>query len=157
MTVRCYPWVKNDRIALVGDAAHAVVPFYGQGMNAAFEDCIVLNQCILEHAPDWRTAFTEYDRIRRQHVDVLADLAIQNFIEMRDHVASGSFRTKKKIEQWLCRDHCVFPPLNRRRITADERTFGNHLLSLSIYAVMSLTITDLNRRSNVTPNWCPIF
>ena len=106
VTVRCRPWYHGARVALLGDACHAVVPFYGQGANAAFEDCIVLNQCILEHAPDWGTALAEYDRIRKHHVDVLADLAIQNFIEMRDHVASGSFRTKKKIEQWL---HHLFP------------------------------------------------
>jgi kynurenine 3-monooxygenase len=106
VTIRCRPWQYRGRVALVGDACHAVVPFYGQGANAAFEDCIELDRCIREHAPDWERAFSEYERIRKPHADVLADLAIGNFVEMRDHVASGSFLLKKKIEQTL---HRLFP------------------------------------------------
>src|SRR5437763_381822 len=98
VTIRCAPWYYKDKVTLVGDAAHAVVPFYGQGMNAAFEDCVVLDEC-LEKFPDNRErAFAEYFSRRKQNADALADLAIGNFIEMRDKTASKTFRAKKKLD-----------------------------------------------------------
>jgi kynurenine 3-monooxygenase len=101
VTIRCAPWYYNDKVCLVGDAAHAVVPFYGQGMNAAFEDCVVLNEC-LEKFPDNRLrAFAEYFERRKENADALADLAIGNFIEMRDKTASKAFRAKKKLDHLL--------------------------------------------------------
>jgi kynurenine 3-monooxygenase len=106
VTVRCRPWRYKDRVALLGDACHAVVPFYGQGANAAFEDCVVLDECIRQYGADWDAAFAEYERRRKHHVDVLADLAIANFLEMRDHVSSRTFLLKKKCEKLL---HRVFP------------------------------------------------
>jgi kynurenine 3-monooxygenase len=106
VTVRCRPWHHRDRVVLIGDACHAVVPFYGQGANAAFEDCVVLDECLQRHAPDWGVAFADYDRRRRPHVNVLADLAIGNFVEMRDHVSSRVFLLKKSCEKAL---HRAFP------------------------------------------------
>lgn len=103
VTVRCGPWFHRDRVVLLGDACHAVVPFYGQGANAAFEDCTVLNQCLATHAPDWEVAFRRYYEARKPHTDALADLAIGNFVEMRDHVASTAFLARKKLEQVLHR------------------------------------------------------
>src|SRR6266436_1018566 len=101
VTIRCAPWYYRDRVCLLGDAAHAVVPFYGQGMNAAFEDCVVLDEC-LEQFPDNRErAFAEYFRRRKENADALADLAIGNFIEMRDKTASKTFRAKKKLDHAL--------------------------------------------------------
>ncbi|MCH7527110.1 MAG: FAD-dependent monooxygenase [Planctomycetes bacterium] len=103
VTVRCSPWSYCDKVVLLGDACHAVVPFYGQGMNAAFEDCTVLNQCISTYAPDWRRTFSVYDALRKTHVDALADLAIGNFLEMRDRTNSTTFRIQKKVERTLHR------------------------------------------------------
>jgi kynurenine 3-monooxygenase len=101
VTIRCAPWFYKDKVALVGDAAHAVVPFYGQGMNAAFEDCVVLDVC-LEKFPDNRErAFAEYFSRRKENADALADLAVENFIEMRDKTASRTFRAKKKLDHLL--------------------------------------------------------
>jgi kynurenine 3-monooxygenase len=101
VTIRCAPWYYRDKIALLGDAAHAVVPFYGQGMNAAFEDCVVLDEC-LEKFPDNReSAFAEYFVRRKENADALADLAVDNFIEMRDKTASKAFRAKKKLDHLL--------------------------------------------------------
>jgi kynurenine 3-monooxygenase len=101
VTIRCAPWHYRDKVALVGDAAHAVVPFYGQGMNAAFEDCVVLDEC-LERFPDNRErAFSEYFVRRKENADALAELAIGNFIEMRDKTASRAFRAKKKLDLLL--------------------------------------------------------
>jgi len=101
VTIRCSPWYYKDKVALVGDAAHAVVPFYGQGMNAAFEDCVVLDECLEEFPEDRERAFGEYFSRRKVNADALADLAIGNFIEMRDKTASKTFRAKKKLDHFL--------------------------------------------------------
>jgi kynurenine 3-monooxygenase len=101
VTIRCSPWYYKDKVALVGDAAHAVVPFYGQGMNAAFEDCVVLDECLGQFPQDRQRAFAEYFARRKENADALADLALQNFIEMRDKTASKIFRRKKKLDHLL--------------------------------------------------------
>src|SRR5882724_5689239 len=101
VTIRCAPWFYKDKITLVGDAAHAVVPFYGQGMNAAFEDCVVVDECLAEFPQDRQRAFAEYFARRKENADALADLAIGNFIEMRDKTASRTFRAKKKLDHLL--------------------------------------------------------
>jgi len=101
VTIRCAPWYHRDKVALVGDAAHAVVPFYGQGMNAAFEDCVVLDECLAEFPDNREIAFAEYFSRRKKNADALADLAVHNFIEMRDKTASKTFRAKKKLDHLL--------------------------------------------------------
>src|SRR6476469_1418121 len=101
VTIRCAPWFYKDKIALVGDAAHAVVPFYGHGMNAAFEDCVVLDECLAAFPDNRERAFTDYYRRRKENTEALANLAVQNFIEMRDKTASKAFRAKKKLDHLL--------------------------------------------------------
>jgi kynurenine 3-monooxygenase len=101
VTVRCAPWHYRDKAALLGDAAHAVVPFYGQGMNAAFEDCVVLDEFLAGFQDDRTRAFAEYFRRRKENADALADLAVHNFIEMRDKTASKRFRAKKRLDHFL--------------------------------------------------------
>jgi kynurenine 3-monooxygenase len=101
VTIRCAPWYYKDKVALVGDAAHAVVPFYGQGMNAAFEDCVVLDECLEKFPSDRERAFAEYFDRRKENADALAALAIGNFIEMRDKTTSKTFRAKKKLDHFL--------------------------------------------------------
>ena len=80
--VTCYPWVVKDRLALVGDACHAVVPFYGQGVNASFEDCIELDRCIEAHYPDWTKIFQEYEQNRKENSDAISEMAQENFADM---------------------------------------------------------------------------
>lgn len=101
VTIRCAPWYYRDKIVVVGDAAHAVVPFYGQGMNAAFEDCVVLDECLAQFPDDRERAFAEYFSKRKENADALADLAIGNFIEMRDKTTLKTFRAKKKLDHLL--------------------------------------------------------
>ena len=101
VTICCAPWSYKDKLALVGDAAHAVVPFYGQGMNAAFEDCVVLDECLAEFPDNRERAFSKYFARRKVNADALAALAIENFIEMRDKTASKTFRAKKKLDHLL--------------------------------------------------------
>lgn len=100
VTMRCFPWVKG-KAALMGDSAHAVVPFYGQGMNCSFEDCVVLDDCLEAFGGDWIQSLAVYQEKRKPNADAIANLAIQNFIEMRDLVGQPSFLHKKKIEHAL--------------------------------------------------------
>lgn len=98
VTIRCGRWYHGDKILILGDASHAVVPFYGQGMNAAFEDCLELNDCLASHPRNRQAAFEEFYRRRKRHADALATLAVDNFVEMRDHVSSPAFIWKKRLE-----------------------------------------------------------
>lgn len=98
VTVKCFPWVFNDRLALIGDAAHAIVPFFGQGMNCGFEDCVVLDELIGKHNENWPAILKEYETLRKPDGDAIADLALANFVEMRDKTADAKFLLQKKIE-----------------------------------------------------------
>lgn len=95
--MRSYPW-HNGKTALMGDAAHATVPFYGQGMNAGFEDCSVLNDLMKKHNEDWGKIFPEYSEVRKPDGDALQDLSLHNYFVMRDFVADPKFLLQKKIE-----------------------------------------------------------
>ncbi len=98
-TVKCFPWHKDGRVLLLGDAAHAIVPFHGQGMNCAFEDCYELNLCLDLH-DDWESLFNDLEQKRKPNADAIADMALENYIEMRDSVRNRKFHLHKEIE-WL--------------------------------------------------------
>lgn len=100
-TMRCNPWVYRDKVALLGDAAHAVVPFFGQGMNCSFEDCVVLGELIDAHRGDWTTIFAQYQAARIDNANAIADMAIENQIEMRVSTADPRFLLRKKVEHKL--------------------------------------------------------
>ena len=103
VTVRCWPWTLGGRFALLGDAAHAIVPFYGQGANASFEDCESLVDALERHPTDVAAAIDEYQRDRKPNADAIADMALVNFVEMRDKTAYLSFKLKKKLDHALNR------------------------------------------------------
>lgn len=105
VTVRCAPWQRGGNVALVGDAAHAIVPFFGQGINAGFEDCRILVE-LIEKTGDIAEAIKAYADGRKADADAIADMAIANFTEMRDTVGHDDFRYRKKIEQTL---HAALP------------------------------------------------
>ncbi|HYE61370.1 MAG TPA: FAD-dependent monooxygenase [Phycisphaerales bacterium] len=112
VTVRCWPWQHGGRVALLGDAAHAIVPFYGQGMNAAFEDCTALSRCLREHPPersgnrwDFTGALSAYQADRKPNADAIADMAVENFVEMRDKTGQPDFVYRKKVEQAVHHAH----------------------------------------------------
>jgi kynurenine 3-monooxygenase len=105
VTVKCYPWTFDNKIALIGDAAHAIVPFFGQGMNCGFEDCVVLNDLISKHHESWDEIFPAYQASRKPDGDAIADLAIANFVEMRDKTADAKFLLQKKIEARFSEKH----------------------------------------------------
>jgi kynurenine 3-monooxygenase len=100
VTVKCAPWQAGGRTLLLGDAAHAIVPFYGQGMNCGFEDCVVLDALLSKQA-DQAAAFSEFERLRKTNADAIADMAVENFIEMRDSTADPRFLLEKGVEKVL--------------------------------------------------------
>lgn len=106
VTIRCWPWAIAGKVVLIGDAAHAIVPFFGQGMNAAFEDCLTLARCLEQHGPDTTAALDDYQHARKPNADAIADMALTNFVEMRDKVGQPDFLYRKKVEQTL---HHLFP------------------------------------------------
>ncbi|SRX54097.1 NAD(P)/FAD-dependent oxidoreductase [Aequorivita sp. CIP111184] len=101
-TVKCSPWNAYNKVLLLGDAAHAIVPFYGQGMNASFEDVVVFDEILenynSEEKKDWSKIFKEYENIRKKDTDAIADLAVDNFHEMKEHTAMEIFQKKRKLE-----------------------------------------------------------
>ena len=98
VTIKCSPWHVHDRALLLGDAAHAIVPFFGQGINCGFEDCTVLLDLLDRGGGDWERVFREFEQARKANTDAIADLAVENFVEMRDRVADPRFLFRKKVE-----------------------------------------------------------
>jgi len=98
VTVKCSPWHVRGRSLLLGDAAHAIVPFFGQGLNCGFEDCTTLLEMLDAEGADWEKVFAKFEKSRKVNTDAIADLAIENFVEMRDRVADPKFLFRKKVE-----------------------------------------------------------
>jgi kynurenine 3-monooxygenase len=98
VTIRCSPWHAEGKALLLGDAAHAIVPFFGQGINCGFEDCTVLLQLLDRHGANWNAVFREFEGARKENTDAIADLAIENFVEMRNRVGDPRFLFRKKVE-----------------------------------------------------------
>jgi kynurenine 3-monooxygenase len=105
VTMQCYPWTFEDKVALIGDACHAIVPFYGHGMNAGFEDITILFELIQKHGDDWKVIFEEYQESRKPNTDAIAELSFRNFIEMSSKTANEDFLLQKKIEKWFSDKH----------------------------------------------------
>ena len=99
VTMKCFPWTYEDKVALIGDACHAIVPFYGQGMNAGFEDISVLNELMLEYGDDWNAIFSAYETSRKPNADAIAELSYRNFMEMSSNTSDEKFLLQKKIEK----------------------------------------------------------
>jgi kynurenine 3-monooxygenase len=111
-TVRCSSWIAHDSVALMGDAAHAIVPFFGQGMNSGFEDCTAFLKILDENGGDWQKAFIKYDQCQRPNANAIADMALENWREMSEKVGDANFLKRKKIESLLEKK---FPQLFKSR------------------------------------------
>ncbi|MEZ4945262.1 MAG: NAD(P)/FAD-dependent oxidoreductase [Cyclobacteriaceae bacterium] len=150
VTVRCYPWVKNNTL-LIGDAAHGIVPFYGQGMNAGFEDCFVFNELLDKHQDDWTAVLSEFQEVRKPDNDAIAQLALDNFVEMRDLVADEDFLLRKKIEAKL---HEHFPdqwiPLYSM-VTFEETMRYSDAQANGI--LQHKVMTEVMKDPNIKNNW----
>jgi kynurenine 3-monooxygenase len=150
VTMQCYPWVRNNTL-LIGDAAHAIVPFYGQGMNAGFEDCRILNQLLDDAKDDWKIALEEFQRQRKPDTDAIAKLALDNFIEMRDLVGEPEFLLRKKIESHI---HSLYP--DKWIPLYSMVTFNENIRYSEAYAIgqkQKQIMDDVMRDPNIATTW----
>ncbi len=149
VTVKCFPWTRNKTLA-IGDAAHGIVPFFGQGMNAGFEDCRILNQMI-DQASDWRELFSQFQLKRKPDTDAIADLALDNFIEMRDLVGDSKFLLRKKIEAKL---NQLYPekwiPLYTMVTFRDDIRYSD---ALATGQKQKRVMDEVMQRSNIETTW----
>ena len=127
VTVKCFPWTYNDKIALVGDAAHAIVPFYGQGMNAGFEDISVLRDLEKKYPGDWQKIFQKYQVLRKPNADAIAELSYRNFLEMSSKTADPKFLLRKKIEKKFSEKHPDKWIPVYSRVTFSEKSYSEAL------------------------------
>ncbi len=127
VTMKCYPWTYWDKVALVGDSAHAIVPFYGQGMNAGFEDIYTLNGIMDQYGDDWEAIFQTFQKERKPNADAIAELSYRNFIEMSSKTADPSFLLQKKIEKWFAEKHPELWEPTYSRVTFSHRSYAEAL------------------------------
>ncbi len=149
VTVKCKPWQWQNRILLIGDAAHAIVPFYGQGMNAGFEDCTILDALYGQLNGDWTQIIPAFARQRQPDADAIAELAQRNFIEMRDLVADPRFLLRKKMAAHLHARHPDFLPVY------SMVTFSNtpYHLALQEEEAQNQLFAHILDLENIETNW----
>ena len=105
VTIRCSPWVYKDRVALVGDSCHAIYPYYGQGTNAGFEDCLIMMRCINKHSGNWLHIFREFEQVRKADMDVIADLCCEHLTLLSDRLNNPKYLLRNKVEQAMQQVH----------------------------------------------------
>ena len=150
VTMKCFPWTYEDKVALIGDACHAIVPFYGQGMNAGFEDITVLYEMILEYGEDWERIFSEYQKSRKPNADAIAELSYRNFMEMSSKTADDKFLLQKKIEKWFSEKHPdKWIPLYSR-VTFSDRPYVE---ALAIGDFQNTIMEEVLKLENIEAIW----
>jgi kynurenine 3-monooxygenase len=150
VTMKCYPWTYEDKIALIGDASHAIVPFYGQGMNAGFEDISILSEMMTKYGDDWKTIFAEYQKSRKPNADAIAELSYRNFIEMSTKTADANFLLQKKIEKWFSDKHPdMWMPLYSR-VTFSLQPYAE---ALTIGDFQNKIIEKIMQIPNIDQKW----
>lgn len=148
--MKCYPWTYEDKIALIGDASHAIVPFYGHGMNAGFEDITILNEMITKYGDDWKTIFSEYEKSRKPNADAIAELSRRNFIEMSTKTADEQFLLQKKIEKWFSDKHPdLWMPLYSR-VTFSLQPYSE---ALAIGDFQNAIMDEVMQMENIAERW----
>ncbi len=150
VTMKCYPWSYWDKVALVGDSAHAIVPFYGQGMNAGFEDISELDDLMDTYGDDWETIFSEYQKIRKPNADAIAELSYRNFVEMSSKTANPKFLLQKKIEKRFATRHPEKWIPVYSRVTFSERPYVE---ALAIGDRQEKIMQQVMQHPNIESNW----
>lgn len=150
ITIKCYPWAVRNTL-LIGDAAHGIVPFFGQGMNAGFEDCRILDQLLDHYEADWNKTLLAFQKVRKPDTDAIAKLALDNFTEMRDLVGDDEFLLRKKIEAKI---HALHPnlwiPLYSMVTFHDEIGYAK---ALAIGKKQSKIMDEVMRMPNIAATW----
>jgi kynurenine 3-monooxygenase len=150
VTMKCFPWAYEDKIALIGDACHAIVPFYGQGMNAGFEDITVLNEMMQLYGNDWKKILSEYQKSRKPNADAIAELSYRNFMEMSTKTADEKFLLQKKIEKVFSDKYPdLWIPLYSR-VTFSDRPYAE---ALAIGDAQNAIMEEVLRIDNIESKW----
>lgn len=150
VTMKCFPWTYDDKVALIGDACHAIVPFYGQGMNAGFEDISVLYEMIEKYGDDWQKIFSEYQDSRKPNADAIAELSYRNFMEMSSKTADDKFLLQKKIEKLFSERHPEkWIPLYSR-VTFSDRPYSE---ALAIGDLQNEIMQKVLKTENIEDIW----
>lgn len=150
VTMKCFPWTYEDKVALIGDASHAIVPFYGQGMNAGFEDISVLYELMNQYGDDWKTIFSEYEKSRKPNADAIAELSYRNFMEMSSKTADEKFLLQKKIEKHFAEKHPEkWLPLYDR-VTFSHRPYSE---ALAIGDFQNAIMEEILKIDNIENIW----
>ncbi|WP_016988611.1 FAD-dependent oxidoreductase [Flavobacterium sp. ACAM 123] len=150
VTMKCYPWTYEDKIALVGDSSHAIVPFYGQGMNSGFEDISILNEMMEKYGDDWEMVFSEYQKSRKPNADAIAELSYRNFMEMSSKTADDKFLLQKKIEKSFSDKHPDrWIPLYSR-VTFSDRPYAE---ALAIGDDQNAIMEEVLKTENIEAVW----
>ncbi len=150
VTMKCYPWTYWNKVALVGDSAHAIVPFYGQGMNAGFEDIFVLNELIEKHVNDWDSIFENYQKQRKPNADAIAELSYRNFMEMSSKTADPKFLLQKKIEKRFADKHPEKWIPVYSRVTFSDRPYAE---ALKIGDAQEKIMQQVMQMPNIEEQW----
>lgn len=150
VTMKCYPWTYWDKVALVGDSAHAVVPFYGQGMNAGFEDIYCLNGMITQFGDDWEAIFSNYQKERKPNADAIAELSYRNFMEMSSKTADPKFLLQKKIEKRFAQKYPEKWIPAYSRVTFSNRPYAE---ALAIGDAQEALMQEVMKLPNIENLW----
>ena len=150
VTMKCFPWTFSDKVALIGDACHAIVPFYGHGMNAGFEDITVLEQMLEKYGDDWANLLNDYENSRKPNTDAIAELSYRNFMEMSAKTADSNFLLQKKIEKWFSDKHPdKWMPLYSR-VTFSLQPYSE---ALAIGDFQNEIMQEIMQMPNIEENW----
>ncbi|MDP5229989.1 MAG: FAD-dependent monooxygenase [Cellulophaga sp.] len=150
VTMKCFPWTYWDKVALVGDSAHAIVPFYGQGMNAGFEDIYALNNIMKKHEDNWEAIFTAFEKERKPNADAIAELSYRNFKEMSSKTADPMFLLQKKIEKHFATKHPEKWIPVYSRVTFSDRPYAEALAEGDVQEAIMQQVMKL---PNIQEKW----
>ena len=150
VTTKCFPWTYSDKVALVGDSAHAIVPFYGQGMNAGFEDIQILSELMEKYGDAWETIFRDYQELRKPNADAIAELSYRNFMEMSLKTADPNFLLQKKIERHFAKKHPDKWIPVYSRVTFSDRPYSE---ALAIGDAQEKIMQEVMRISGIAEKW----
>jgi kynurenine 3-monooxygenase len=150
VTMKCYPWTYWDKVALVGDSAHAVVPFFGQGMNAGFEDIFVLSRIMKQYGDDWERIFQTFQKERKPNADAIAELSYRNFMEMSSKTADPKFLLQKKIEKWFSEKYPELWIPTYSRVTFSHRPYAE---ALAIGDVQESIMKEVMKLPGIEEKW----
>ena len=150
VTMKCFPWTFSDKVALIGDACHAIVPFYGHGMNAGFEDITVLEEMFEKYGDDWANLLNDYENSRKPNADAIAELSYRNFMEMSSKTADTNFLLQKKIEKWFSDKYPqLWVPLYSR-VTFSHQPYSE---ALAIGDRQNEIMQEVLKMENIDQNW----